>query len=158
MRVSDIMSRCVTVCTEDAGLEEVYDLIQKCEHKVVVIVDSNAHRVPIGVANEHSICEQIVARGRSPRTLTAGSLMDARIRKLSEDQSLESIDSKDLKDLTAIIVVDAEGKIIGVVPKESIKRSTSSIPERNRAVTVTINTTSAPTRRISEIPAFGWIQ
>ena len=47
MRVSEIMSRCVTVCTEDTGLEEVYELIQKCEHKLVVVVDSNAHRVPI---------------------------------------------------------------------------------------------------------------
>jgi len=42
MRVSEIMSKCVTVCTEDTGLEEVYELIQKCAHKLVVVVDSNA--------------------------------------------------------------------------------------------------------------------
>jgi len=157
MRVSEIMSRCVTVCTEDAGLEEVYELINKCDHKLVVIVDSNAHRVPIGVASEHSICEQIIGRGRNPRTLAAGSIMDSRVRKLSEDQRLENIDSKELNELTAIVVVNNDREIIGLVSKESIKRF-APIVERNRAVTVTVNSAPVTTRRISEIPAFGWIQ
>ena len=157
MRISEIMSRCVTVCTEDASLDEVYELINKCEHKLVVVVDSNAHRVPIGVASEHSICDQIIGRGRSPKTLTAGSVMDARIRKLSENQRLENIDSNELKELTAIVVVNEDREITGLVSKESIQRF-APIVERNRAVTVTVNSAPATTRRISEIPAFGWIQ
>jgi len=158
MRVSEIMSRCVTVCTEDASLDEVYELINKCEHKLVVIVDSHAHRVPIGVASEHSICAQIIGRGRNPKTLSAGSVMDARIRKLSEDQRLENIESSELNELTAIVVVNSDREITGVVAKESIKRF-APIVERNRAITVTVNNAVATTtRRISEIPAFGWIQ
>ena len=157
MRISEIMSGCVTVCTEDAGLEEVYDLIQKCEHKLVVVIDSVAHRVPIGVASEHRICEQIIARGRNPRTLSAGSVMDARIKKVSEDQLIESIDAKELHDLTAIVVVNSERRIIGVVSKEVIKRSVPiRVPERT--VNVTITAAPATQRRVSEIPAFGWIQ
>ena len=147
MRVSDIMSRCVTVCTEDAGLEEVYELIQKCEHKLVVVVDSHAHRVPIGVASEHTICEQIIARGRNPRTLSAGSAMDARVKKVPEDQLLESIGPEELDGLTAIIVVNADRQIIGLVAKEAMK----SIAAAPVAV-------GATQRRTSEIPAFGWIQ
>jgi len=147
----------VTVCTEDAGLEEVYELIQKCEHKLVVVIDSVAHRVPIGVASEHRICEQIIARGRNPRTLSAGSVMDARIKKVSEDQLIESIDAKELHDLTAIVVVNSERQIIGVVSKEVIERSVPiRVPERT--VNVTITAAPATQRRVSEIPAFGWIQ
>jgi len=149
MRVSEIMSRCVTVCTEDTGLEEVYELIQKCEHKLVVVVDSNAHRVPIGVASEHTICEQIIARGRNPRTLSAGSIMDARIRKVSDDQPLESIDATDLDELTAIVVVNSDRQISGLISKSAMKSimktSTQATPARS-------------SRRVSEIPAFGWIQ
>ena len=150
MRVSDIMSRCVTVCTEDAGLEEVYELIQKCEHKLVVVVDSHAHRVPIGVASEHTICEQIIARGRNPRTLSAGSAMDARVKKVSDDQVLESINPEELDGLTAIIVVNADRQIIGLVGKEAMK-SIAAAP-------VAASSSHATQRRISEIPAFGWIQ
>jgi len=156
MRISEIMSRCVTVCTEDAGLEEVYELIQKCEHKLVVVVDSNAHRVPIGVASEHRICEQIIARGRNPRTLSAGSVMDARIKKISEDQLLQSIDAKELDDLTAIVVVNGDRQITGLVSKDAI---TQLIPVRvpERTVNVTITAAPATQRRVSEIPAFGWL-
>jgi predicted transcriptional regulator len=149
MRVSEIMSRCVTVCTEDTGLEEVYELIQKCEHKLVVVVDSNAHRVPIGVASEHTICEQIIARGRNPRTLSAGSIMDARIRKVSDDQSLESIDATDLDELTAIVVVNSDRQISGLISKSAM---TSIMKTSNQATPV------RSSRRVSEIPAFGWIQ
>jgi len=157
MRVSEIMSKCVTVCTEDTGLEEVYELIQKCAHKLVVVVDSNAHRVPIGIASEHTICEQVIARGRNPRTLSAGSVMDARVKKISQDQFLESIDAKELDDLTAIVVVNADRQIIGLISKEVIERSAPvAVPERT--LNVTITAAPATQRRVSEIPAFGWIQ
>ena len=157
MRVSEIMSKCVTVCTEDTGLEDVYELIGKCSHRLVIVVDSNAHRVPIGVASEHTICEQIIARGRNPRTLSAGSAMDARIKKISEDQPLESIDTRDLDDLTAIVVVNADRQIIGLVSKEVIELS-APVEIAERTINVTITAAPATQRRVSEIPAFGWIQ
>ena len=156
MRISEIMSRCVAVCTEDSGLDEVYELIQKCDHKLVVIVDSNAHRVPIGVANEHTICEQVIARGRNPRTLSAGSIMDARIKKFTEEQLLENITIEDLQTLTAMVVVNGDRQIVGLVTKETMKRFEPRA--KNRAVTMTVNSAPAPPRRVSEIPAFGWIQ
>lgn len=158
MRVSDIMSRSVTVCTEDAGLEEVYELIQKCEDKLVVVIDSHAHRVPIGVASEHSICEQIIARGRNPRILSAGSVMDARIKKVSEEDLLGSLGAEEIKDLTAIVVVDSNRRISGLLSTEAIKRITPLVSRDRPALTVSVNSPPASPRRISEIPAFGWIQ
>jgi len=157
MRVSEIMSRSVTVCTEDTGLEEVYDLLQKCEDGLIVVVDSDAHRVPIGIASEHRICEQIIARGRNPKSLTAGSVMDGRIKKVNEHDMLENIHSEDRDVLTAMIVVNNDRQVVGVVPQETIKRF-AQVAAKNRAVTVTINPAPAAPRRVSEIPAFGWIQ
>jgi len=62
-----------------------------------------------------------------------------------------------LDDLTAIVVVNSERRIIGVVSKEVIKRSVPiRVPERT--VNVTITAAPATQRRVSEIPAFGWIQ
>jgi len=151
------MSSCVAVCTEDTALEEVYELIQKCDHKSIVVVDSNAHRVPIGIASEHSILEQIVARGRNPRTLSAGSVMDARIKKVPEDQLLENISIVDLQTLSAMVVVNTDRQIIGLVSRETMRRFESIAP-KPRPVTVTVNSAPTTPRPVSEIPAFGWIQ
>ena len=41
-------------------------------------------------------------------------------------------------------------------PEETMKRFEPRA--KNRAVTMTVNSTPAPPRRVSEIPAFGWIQ
>src|SRR3982751_1359661 len=89
MIIRDIMTECPAECIEDAPLSEVYELIQKCDHGYVVVLDSSAHRVPIGVVSEHSICEQIIGRGRNPKVLRAGSVMDSRIRRIFDNSSID---------------------------------------------------------------------
>ena len=120
MFVSEIMSRCVAECTEDMRLEEVFDLIQKCDHGLVVVIDSQAHRVPIGIVNERSICEQIIARGRNPKNLLAGSVMDSRIKKVLGTDLAERINETDLAEFAAIVVVDDKRQVCGLVAKEKI--------------------------------------
>ena len=73
MLVKEIMSTCIAECTEDMSLERVYHLMQNCGHKVVVVVESKYHRVPIGVVTERTILEQIVGRGRNPKGLRKGA-------------------------------------------------------------------------------------
>jgi hypothetical protein len=75
--------------------------------------------------------------------------MDARIRKVSDDQSLESIDATDLDELTAIVVVNSDRQISGLISKSAM---TSIMKTSNQATPV------RSSRRVSEIPAFGWIQ
>ena len=62
-------------CTEDTPIQKVYELIQASSDGVVVVIDSRTHRKPIGIINEHTICEQLIARGRRLQGATAGSLM-----------------------------------------------------------------------------------
>jgi CBS-domain-containing membrane protein len=145
MFVRDIMSRCVMECTEDAGLEEVYELIKKCEHGLVVVVDSHAHRVPIGVVSERSICEQIIARGRTPRNLFAGAVIDPRIKTVREDDLVESVDVREADPLPAIIVTDDNRRVSGIVAANELRAA--RVRSRRRA-----------TGHVREIPAFGWVQ
>ena len=145
MFVNEIMSRCVMECTEDMGIEEVYELIKKCEHGLVVVLDSYAHRVPIGVVSERSICEQIIARGRNPRGLLAGHVMDSHIRTVREQDLIEGIDLDETKSAAAIIVTDANRQVSGVLALKDLRA----------ALTVT-RIPSA--RAVREIPAFGWVQ
>jgi predicted transcriptional regulator len=156
MFVSEMMSTCVSECTEDLKLEEVYELLQKCSHGLVVVLDSMAHRVPIGVVSERSICEQIIARGRNPKSLTAGSVMDSRIKRVLASDLAETIG--DISNLTAVIAIDESRRVCGLVPKEKIVRVNSVMQKAAQVMAVPAAAVQRPARKISEIPAFGWIQ
>ena len=158
MFISEIMSTCVAECTEDMKLEEVFDLIQKCDHGLVVVIDSHAHRVPIGIVNERSICEQIIARGRNPRNLLAGSVMDSRIKKVLETDLAECINDTDAAEFAAIVVIDDKRRICGLVTKEKINAIASIANRTYISAPDVASVTPGRPRRISEIPAFGWIQ
>lgn len=154
MFVSEIMSKCVAECTEDVGLSEVYELIQKCDHGLVVVVDSHAHRVPIGVVTERSICEQVIARGRNPRSLRAGSVMVSSIKCVTNTDLVETLRTTDLSSITAIVVTDNKRRVCGLISPQKL----SSLKRTKRApeIVVTQDNIDRRPRRVSEIPAFGW--
>jgi CBS domain-containing protein len=156
MFVSEIMSSCMAECTEDTKLEDAFELIQRCDHGIVVVVDSLAHRVPIGVVTERSICEQIITRGRNPRTLTAGSVMDTRIKKVLDTDLVEAIHDADDAGGAAIVVIDNNRRACGLVSKEKIKSAGRLINKTPAPVVPRAYPQSRP-QRISEIPAFGWM-
>jgi predicted transcriptional regulator len=158
MFVREIMSTCVAETTEDASLEEVYELLRKCEHGLVVVIDSAAHRVPIGLVSERSICEQMIARGRNPRWLTAGMVMESRIRTVKEGDIVEKLSVPENEHLTAMIVVSDQRHACGIVSKEKLRSiSTRSAATRSTSL-VFVNTSPRRSPAVSEIPAFGWIQ
>ncbi|MEO8041399.1 MAG: CBS domain-containing protein [Acidobacteriota bacterium] len=157
MFVSDIMSTCVAECTEDMRLEEVFELIQKCNHGLVVVIDSLAHRIPIGVVTEHSICEQIIVRGRNPKGLTAGSVIDSRINKVLATDLVEKIIEAGQDDF-AVVVVDENRRICGLISKDTIKNIPRLLSVSLTSAPVVSAPTSRGVARTSEIPAFGWIQ
>ncbi|HKP71285.1 MAG TPA: CBS domain-containing protein [Pyrinomonadaceae bacterium] len=158
MTIGELMSNCVVECTEDTSIEEVYDLLQKCGHRMVVVIDSRAHRRPIGVVSERSICEQVIGRGRNPKGLAAGSAMDTRIFRVREDELVSNVAIANPHELAAVVVVDDRRQICGVVPKESLEAISRNIATTRSAGRIFVNTTPKVASPISEIPAFGWIQ
>ena len=158
MFVSELMSKCVAECTEDADLETVYKLLRKCEHGLVVVIDSEAHRVPIGVVSERSICEQIIARGRNPRTLSAGSVLDSRIRTVRETDLVEKLTVSEADHVAAFIVTNDCRQACGVISKEKVCSLPTPAAATLSTSLVFVNTNPRLSPAVSEIPAFGWIQ
>ena len=152
--VSDLMSSCVAECTEDTPVDKVYELIQQCDHGFVVVIDSESHRVPLGVASEHSICEQIVVKGRSLRGLTAGIALDSRIRKVPDTTVAEDI-SKFLegKEVAAVVVVNNKGGLSGIVPTKALASLSSS--GRNDS-TAPLGGASGRPAEAPEFPGLRW--
>ena len=158
MSISTIMSKCVAECTEDASLEDVYQLIRKCKHGLVVVIDSEAHRVPIGVVSERSICEQVIVRGKNPRGLKAGSVMDSRIRTVRESEAAIAIAHDEALNLAALVVTNERRQVCGIVPKEKISQIPGTVVATNSPGSIYVNMSVRHSPATSEIPAFGWIQ
>ena len=158
MTFGELMSKCVVECTEDTSIEEAYELLQKCGHRLAVVIDSRAHRRPIGVVSERSICEQVIGRGRNPKSLAAGSAMDTRILRVREDELISNVNIANPDDLAAIIVVNNVRQICGVIPKESLASISQRPAMTSSSARIFVNTTPKVSPAASEIPAFGWIQ
>jgi CBS domain-containing protein len=158
MTIGELMNTCVVECTEDTSIEEAYELLGKCDHRVVVVVDSRAHRRPIGVLTDRSICEQVIGRGRNPRSLAAGSAMETRIVKVLENEPIANIAIANPDEIAAIVVVNDRRQVRGVVPKERLAELGPSFATTNSSSRIFVNTTPRVSPAISEIPGFGWVQ
>jgi predicted transcriptional regulator len=159
MIIRDIMSNGVAECTEDASLSEVYDLIQQSESGYAVVLDSSTHRVPIGIVNEHSICQQVVARGRNPKGLHAGNVMNSRIRRVSENTDIAACEG--LVETAAsepILVTNEKRQFTGIVDRSRLSSAVCSL-KKNLANPDAEFSNLMPVRTPArvEIPAFGWM-
>ena len=158
MTIDELMNTCVVECTEDTSIEEAYELLGKCNHRMVVVVDSRAHRRPIGVVTERSICEQVIGRGRNPKSLAAGSAMDTRIMRVRENEPATSIAVANPDEIAAVIVINDRRQVRGVVPKETLAVLVQSVASTSSSSQIIVSTTPKASPATREIPAFGWIQ
>lgn len=144
MLIREIMSLCPAECTEDTPLAEVYELITRDSNGFVVVVDSTSHRVPIGIVNLRSICDQLILRGRNPKDLLVGSVIDTRIRRVPDSTTIENCSYVVNSANEPLVVVNDKRELCGVLDR----------------VKLTLALTRSGTNRVSpassEIPSFGW--
>ena len=129
MLVRDLIDKNPAVCTEDLPLEQVYRLMEQKNSDHVVVIESNTHRIPIGVVTEHEMCMQILGRGRNPRGLLAANAMNTDFIKADLRSSLSDY-CKDGKNNQPIIVVDENGSLQGIVAENVQETEHRSIPQR----------------------------
>ena len=160
MLINDIMTECTAECTEETSLPKVYDLIQRSEKGFVVVLDSSAHRVPIGVVNEHSICQQLVARGRNPKDLQAGNVMNSRIRRVSENMKVEACSGLvESAGDEPILVTNDKGEFTGVLERGRLAAALCSGKKESANADAEFSSLiPMKTPAKVEIPAFGWLR
>ena len=154
MLIKEITDIGVAECTEDTSLTDVYDLIQASSKGYVVVIDSLKHRVPIGIIDEHSICENLVKRSKSARGLAAGNVMNANIRRVSENTEVGECSGLSQTN-DALLVVNAGRQFIGTVDPDRFERAIARASlERPSFATIISRAVPAAV----EIPAFGWLK
>jgi len=156
MLIKEIMNTGVVECTEDTSLKDTYELIQQSSTGFVVIIDSTQHRVPIGIVNEHSICENVVRRSRHTKDLDAGNVMNTNIKRVSENS--EILDCKVAVGIQAILVVNEKRQFLGTVEPAELDRSIAAVRKPVERPSVFAGMLSGHAPAAAEIPAFGWLK
>jgi len=157
MLIKEIMNTAVCECTEDTTLAEVYELIQSCPNRFVVVLDSIQHRVPLGIVNEHSICETLVRNRRRDKQLFAGALMSPRVKKVLEDTNVRDCFDVLSGGYEAILVINAKRQFRGVVDIAALREA----HQRNVRTAKVLPWADVVGQAIPasvEIPAFGWLK
>lgn len=151
MLVREIMSTCIAECTEGTPLARVYEAMQNCGHRTVVVVESKFHRVPIGIVTEHTICEQVIGRGRNPQGLHAANVMTSKIVKVSDASNIDLCPAvTDHESSVPLIVVNENRDLCGLLPKEVLRVA--------RAETVIHHGTAPEAPAVDNSPLLGWTQ
>ncbi|MDM7923228.1 MAG: CBS domain-containing protein [Pyrinomonadaceae bacterium] len=100
------------VCTEEVPLHQVYEMLSQDAVRIVIVVDSNVHRVPIGVITDRSICDQLIMRRRDPRGLTAANVLDSNVVKMRRAHLLAS--HGPVEEQKPVLVVDRDRRLVGL--------------------------------------------
>ncbi len=126
VRVSDIMDRHPVAISADTPVSEALDeFYLRYRWSWFPVVDENGHFV--GIARQERLQDAI---DKSEGWLTIGAVVDAgesRTWRVAEDRPLsELISSEPLGRLGALMAVDAEGVLRGVVTIEQVRRALQS--------------------------------
>ncbi len=130
MRVQDLVKIYPPICTEDMPLESVYELLSSTKDGMVVVIESESHRVPIGIVNANSICEQIIRRKRDPRGLAAGNVLDASYMRVEGTAQLSVCGER--PDADTIVVVDEDRRFAGVVKRAEVMEMIGKLERAER--------------------------
>jgi CBS domain-containing protein len=108
-------------CLSDTPLERIFDILLENDCGCVTIVESMAHKNPIGSVSEHDICLKTIRGGLNPQRLTAARVMNGHIITVRGDASLE--DCARLMNKTAcdrLFVVDDNGAYCGILTDKNL--------------------------------------
>ena len=139
MLVGELTIKFPPVCKEHTSLEQLYGLLDGSPDRLVVVIDGDAHRVPIGVITERSICEQMILRKRDPRDLTAANVLDCEITKVEAGRDIRDV-PRAFGTRKPVIVIDSDHRYLGIADTASIALTGDlSSPDFPPADPVTVN-------------------
>lgn len=121
MSIEQIMTRDPACCTPDTPLREVANLMLERDCGEIPVVDNLQDGKLVGVITDRDITCRAVAAGRNPGTTTASDIMTSdpvTLRPSADlDEAAEKLEQNQIRRLP---VVDAQGKILGIVSQADI--------------------------------------
>jgi CBS domain-containing protein len=129
VKIKEICSRVVVVAAPETGLREAARLMR--DHHVgalVVIEKRDGATRPVGIVTDRDIVVAVVAdEGVSPESLTLRDLMSGELALAQEtDGVFEAVDRMQDSGTRRLPVVDADGRLVGVLSLDDVLRMLAS--------------------------------
>jgi predicted transcriptional regulator len=108
-------------CTSDTPLQTVFQILVDNNCACVPIVESLAHKNPIGSVSERDICLKTIVEGLNPQRVTAARVMNGNFTTVSGEASIDGcVRLLRESDAGRLFVIDEEGAFGGIIFEESL--------------------------------------
>jgi CBS domain-containing protein len=125
MKVREIMTPDPATCTPDTSLEEVARVMEQRDCGSLPVVTAAGTGV-VGVVTDRDIVIRIVSKRRNPLDLPAESCMTSPAITIMDDADAdECLKLMEVKRIRRVPVVDARGRLVGIVAQADIARHES---------------------------------
>lgn len=122
MRIGEVCTRDVVVCTPDTSVTEVAKLMR--DHHVgslVIVEERDGRRLPIGVVTDRDLVVEVLAPEAPIEKLTAGDIRGIELVTINEsDDVYDALDLMRRKGIRRIPVVDAQGALAGIAALDDL--------------------------------------
>ena len=126
MKVNEIMTRNPAVCTTETSLQEVARTMVGTDCGAVPVVGKQGGMDLAGIITDRDMVVRGIAEGKNPLTLNAGGCMTTPAITIREDASLDDCtDLMEAKKIRRVPVVDASGRLVGIVAQADVARHAS---------------------------------
>ncbi len=117
MAIGEICNREVVYVNRDVTVHAACKLMRHYHVGSLVVVDeADGKRVPVGILTDRDIVVEIDAMDLDSKVITAGDIMSPELATVPEGHGvLETIEVMRFKGVRRMPIVDAEGRLIGIV-------------------------------------------
>jgi CBS domain-containing protein len=121
MKVEDIMSGDIEVCTQETELQYVARKMAERDVGAIPIVESTESMKPVGIITDRDIVIRAIARGQNPLERKAGDCMSSSLCFVRPDTDLEQcLELMEEHQIRRMLVVDDNGRVCGIVAQADI--------------------------------------
>lgn len=121
MQVREIMTANPACATRDTSLREIAQMMVEHDCGCVPIVENMASKKPIGTITDRDITIRAFATGQNPAELKASDAMTMGVSTITPDADIEECaDVMEDKKIRRVVVVNDDGKIVGMVAQADI--------------------------------------
>src|SRR5204862_225484 len=122
MKVREIMTPNPATCTPESSLTQVARTMEARNCGAIPVITQGGTGV-VGIVTDRDIVIRTLAKAHNPLELTAESSMTAPAATISDDASLdECVQLMERKKIRRVPVVDASGKLVGIVAQVARRR------------------------------------
>lgn len=121
MNVGNICNREVIVASADVNVTEAASLMRRHHVGDVLVLDSSADRIPIGIVTDRDIVVEVIACGLDPNALRLRDLLVSPLVTTQQTESCEdTVRLMALHGVRRMPVVDADDQLVGVVTLDDL--------------------------------------